>query len=119
MTLKSQPFRSCCLTCCCTIFNCCGVKSEPVKPCSTIRGPSGVLITCAVTHLIIVPGGCPANKEASILPGTGIVAELCVVVTDAVDVAVVVVGLVFVVAADCASLSGEVCVVCKAKSINS
>lgn len=62
-----------------------------------------------------MPGGCPANKEASILPEIGVVTELGVVVTDAVEVAVVVV-FVFVVAADCATV--KVCVVCKAKSIN-
>lgn len=64
----------------------------------------------------MVPGGCPANKEASILPGIGVVAELWVVVTDAVEVAVVVVGFAFVVVVDCATV--EVCVVCGAKSIN-
>lgn len=56
------PLSSCCLTCCCTAASCCGVKSAPCSPCSTILGPCWVCITWAVTHLMTVPGGWPASK---------------------------------------------------------
>ena len=56
-------------------------------------------MTCAVTHLMIVPGGCPASKDASTLPGAGVAgvaAVTGVVVTGVVGVAVVGVAVVVV-----------------------
>ena len=105
MICKIEPLSNCCLTCCCTITSCCGVKSAPCKPCKTIRGPWIVCITCAVTHLITVPGGWPTNKDASTLPGGGALEVWFVVVAVVVDVTFVdalLLILLFVVSVDCA-----------------
>lgn len=64
------PFNNCCLTCCWTTASCCCVNSAPWRPCSTMRGPCVVWITCAVTHLMMVPGGWPTSSCCSMVVGS-------------------------------------------------
>jgi len=67
--------------------------------------------------LITVPGGCPANNEASMFLGIGAIAEFCwlVVVVVPLEVAVVIVAFAFVLVTDCV-VTVTVCVVCKTKN---